>query len=78
MAERESSAPTHQRHEIATIRDLAELVTEDNIERLATDLLMFLSYATNVKRDCNIIPANFTWLDDGKHNVVVAHCHTQE
>jgi len=65
-----------QTHEIASVADLARVVTTDNIDELASDLKSFLIHIVTLKLACEVVKQPFepekmgltslSWTPDGK------------
>lgn len=59
-------------HKIATIQDIANATNPDNIDDFLLDLKGILLGYHLVKESCPDIRLNqFTWIDDGKHEINV-------
>ena len=57
---------------ITNIKDLCELLTSDNCQRLFEDLSLFLGTIVMLKQEPGFeIPTDFTWVDDGKHDITL-------
>ena len=61
--------------EIKTIKDILEVVNQENIEDFLIDFETFLTYATNAKKNMpeglRLESIKFTWIDDGKHDKTI-------
>ena len=60
-------------HEIKTINDILKVVNHNNLENFLKDFELFLTNYVILKAMCEE-DANcneFTWIDDGKHNIEV-------
>lgn len=57
---------------IKNIKDLCEVVTLDNYERLSEDINIFLQTIAKLKQESTfIIPEELMWIDDGKHDLTL-------
>lgn len=61
-------------YKLKTIKDILEVVTEDNLENFMVDLMAFLSMRIEfnkletLKGVIKMDDSCFQWIDDGKHN----------
>lgn len=72
-----------EKYTVKTWEDLLNVVNKENFERLSIDLLQWLGYyavhiqtirdaypkETEGKSNTEITTGDFTWIDDGKHDV---------
>jgi len=59
-------------HSIKTITDIMVVVNASNVDNFLKDLKTFILATDMVKSfDPNVECTNFTWIDDGEHNVTV-------
>ncbi len=59
-----------QTHEIETIEDIFDVVTEDNFDRFMTDFYVFVAQIAKVKREIpDVEIKTMKWTDDGIHKI---------
>lgn len=67
--------PQSSKYKISTIKEITDIITEDNFEVFGTDFLSWLTLVVKVKRlkspNVNIQDDHFDWIDDGKNDISV-------
>jgi len=63
-----------EEHEIITIEDVCNLITEENIEAFTTDLIHFLAFHLNLKsklskEDYLLMKKSMIWKNDGVEGI---------
>lgn len=72
---KENPKPNAPKYEISTIKELYDILTEDNYERFLADFTMSIkmilplkalhkSFAENAGVNSDLMPVSFTWIDD--------------
>ena len=66
-----------KKHKLKTIAEIQDVVNLDNIDNFITDFEGFLRLAIMNKNIVeqfggSVLPAKFTWIDDGKNDISIS------